>query len=542
MYEVKPNIRAKETLHLMSSAMQSHSASPANPSFAAARLHFERLVDHLASGPQLSASHADIEQTLHRDGLELMRLLFQDHLTLRAACERPRQVVGSDQRRRPERRRMRRQLMTRFGPVEVSRLSYGAGGRSSLRPLDAELNLPVEHASLGVRRLVAETACVASFDETCSQLRRTTAATCGKRQIEELVERGAEDFDTFYEGRAALALREANRTGSILVLTTDAKGVVMLHEHLREATRKAATAATHKLRGRLSAGEKKDRKRMAQVASVYTIAPLVRTPEQIMTSAQGRLAAAGERPRPEAKRVWASVEKEPAQVIREMFEEAERRDPKRRKRWVVLVDGNRTQRKLVQAEAARRGVEVEVVLDIVHVIEYVWGAAWCLFEKGDREAEAWVGERVVEILRGRARQVAAGIRRRATTRGLGAKERKGADACADYLITNATRCRYDEYLAWGLPIATGVIEGACRHLISDRLDITGARWSVGGAEAVLKLRSLRSSGDFEEYWSFHQGRELERTHLSEYAGGVIPQPIVPKTLQPRRLVASSPTE
>jgi hypothetical protein len=522
--------------------MQAHSASPANPSFAAARRHFERLVGHLASGPLLSASHAEIEQTLHRDGLELMRLLFQDHLALRAEREPRRQVVGSDLQQRPERRRMWRQLMTRFGPVAVSRLSYGAEGRSSLRPLDAELNLPVEHASLGVRRLAAETAAVSSFDETLSQLRRTTAAATGKRQVEELVERAARDFDAFYDVRAALALRDANRTGAILVLTTDAKGVVMLHEHLREATRKAAEATSHKLRTRLSAGEKKDRKRMAQVASVYTVAPYARTPEQIVTSASGPVAAPGERPRPHAKRVWASLEKAPREVISEMFDEAERRDPGRRKRWVVLVDGNRTQRKLVREEAARRGVEVTIVLDLVHVIEYVWGAAWCFFEKGSREAEAWVGQRVLEILRGRGSHVAAGIRRRATLRGLNAKQREGADACADYLIENAQRCRYDEYLASGLPVATGVIEGACRHLISDRLDITGARWSLAGAEAVLKLRSLRSSGDFEEYWNFHQLRELERNHLSAYAGGVIPQPVATQVRRPLRLVAPSATE
>lgn len=526
----------------MSSSMQAHSAASAHP-FAAAQARFTQITDRLSSGDLLACSHADIEDLLHCEGLELMRLLLQDHLSLRAVLEPAREVVGSDTQERPERRRMTRRLMTRFGSVEVSRLSYGAEGLASLRPMDAELNLPVEHASHGVRRLVAETAAVTSFDETVSHLRRTSGATTGKRQLEELVERAARDFDAFYEGRAALARREANRTGSILVLTTDAKGVVMLHEHLREATRKAAETAERKLRTRLSAGEKKDRKRMAQVASVYTVAPYPRTPEQIVTSGKGSVTAPDERPRPHAKRVWASVEKEPAEVIREMFEEAERRDPGRQKRWVVLVDGNRTQRKLVKAEAARRGVEVTVVLDIVHVIEYVWGAAWSFFEKGDREAEAWVGQRLLEILRGRASHVAAGIRRRATRRGLGTREREGADACAGYLLENTERCRYDEYLALGLPIATGVIEGACRHLISDRLDITGARWSLEGAEAVLKVRSLRSSGDFEEYWSFHQRRELERNHLSAYAGDVIPQPPASaEARRPLRLVNSSATE
>jgi hypothetical protein len=509
--------------------MQAQTAETANPAFAAARAHFDAIVTQLGSGPLLAASHAEVEDVLHRDGLELMRLLFQDHLTVRAAAEPDRQVTGADQMPRPERRRMQRQLMTRFGPVTVSRLSYGAERLVSLRPMDAELNLPVEHASHGVRRLVAQTASVASFDETLAELRRTTGAATGKRQIEELVERAARDVDAFYAERGALALREATRSGSILVLTTDAKGVVMRPEGLREATRRAAERAEQKLRTRLSAGEKVNRKRMAQVASVYTIAPFVRTPEQIVTSARSLEAARPERPRPQAKRVWASLEAGAREVVARMFDEAERRDPMRRKQWVALVDGSDTQMRLVREEAERRGVRLTIVLDVVHVIEYVWGAAWCFFPKGDAAAEEWVGTRLFDILRGRASHVAAGIRRSATLRGLTRAGRKRADACADYLLKYARQCRYDAYLAAGLPIATGVIEGACRHLVSDRLDITGARWGLEGAEAVLKLRSLRSSGDFDEYWAFHQRRELERIHLNGYAGGAIPQPLPSRT-------------
>ena len=130
-------------------------------------------------------------------------------------------------------------------------------------------------------------------------------------------------------------------------------------------------------------------------------------------------------------------------------------------------------------------------------------------------------ERAVRILEGHSSDVAAGIRRSATLRGLKPKNRKAADSCANYLLKKKDLLRYDVFLAAGSPIATGVIEGACRHLIKDRLDITGARWSVPGAEAVLRLRSLRSSGDFEEYWNFHLRQEWERNHLSRYPETVL---------------------
>jgi len=125
-------------------------------------------------------------------------------------------------------------------------------------------------------------------------------------------------------------------------------------------------------------------------------------------------------------------------------------------------------------------------------------------------------------MRGKSSDVAAGIRRSATLRELRAANRKPADKCANYLLKYGLRLHYDSYLAKGLPIATGVIEGACRYLVKDRMDITGARWGLLGAEAVLQLRSLRASGDFDEYWTFHEKREWERNHAARYADGYIP--------------------
>ena len=124
--------------------------------------------------------------------------------------------------------------------------------------------------------------------------------------------------------------------------------------------------------------------------------------------------------------------------------------------------------------------------------------------------------RAERILRGEASQVAAGMRRSATRRGLTGTSRKAVDACANYLLNHKAYLRYHEYLRDGLPIATGVIEGACRSLVQDRMDITGARWGLPGGEAVLKLRSLRASGDLDDYLAFHARCELERNHLRHY--------------------------
>jgi hypothetical protein len=134
------------------------------------------------------------------------------------------------------------------------------------------------------------------------------------------------------------------------------------------------------------------------------------------------------------------------------------------------------------------------------VLEYVWKAAWCFYPEADPAAEAWVRHQALAVLDGKATQVAGVIRRKATTAGLDRARRKSADEAASYLTKKARYLDYPTALNNGWPIATGVIEGACRHIVAGRLDITGARWGLEGAEAILKLRALRSNKDFDAYW------------------------------------------
>ena len=496
--------------------------------YAAADAVFADTKAYLCSREAQQMSESGLERELNRRGRELLRKLLQGHLEQRSPGEAAGRVEGADGVERSERRVHQRRLETTFGTVAVERLGYARSGHDSLHPLDAALNLPPERYSLEVRRRVAVAASSRSFDEALFDLSSTTGADVPKRQAEQLAARAAEDFDAFYEARRAAA-GEPPPEGSVVVLTFDGKGVVLHREDLREATRKAAERRRRQ-RGQLSPfkrlkpGEKKHAKRMATVAAVYATAPWVRSPEQFLQSLMPRLPGAKPpvvRPRPVAKRVWASLEHEPAEVVAEAMLEAERQDPEHVKRWVVLVDGAETQLDLVEAGAAAYGVDVTVVLDIIHVVEYVWKAAH-VFHRERPELEYWVWTRVQRILEGKARKVAAAMRRAATVAGLAKDTRKPVDTCADYLLKYAPYLHYDRYLAAGWPIATGVIEGACRYLVRDRMELTGARWRLVGAEAVLKLRALRASGDFDAYWDFHEAREYERNHAQRYADATPP--------------------
>jgi hypothetical protein len=516
--------------------MQAQPAMSVQNAFSRSREMFEGLCNRLERADAFAMTHAELERLLSTEGRELLRQMFQDHLDLRGVHEQAKphlQVVGEDEIERPHRRDATRALRTLIGDVTVPRIGYSQRGATSRFPMDAALNLPRDAFSLGVRYVVALAAASSSFDTAAQSIEAMTHTHVAKRQVEKLARAAADDFDAFYEEREAPKPADFS---SLLVLSCDAKGIVVRVEDLRPQTRKAALARCPRLKTRLTRGEKKFAKRMAMVTTVYTVAPHVRTGEDILADLTHETPPEKrKRPHAEQKRVWASIEKESEAAIAKLFDEAERRDPPHQMRWVVVLDGNKDQLACIKAEAARRGVTITVVLDFIHVLQYLWAASTAFHPETAAEREQWVLSRLLEILRGKASDVAGGMRRSATLRGLPASDRVAVDDCADYLIDYKAYLHYDEYLRDGLPIASGVIEGACRHLVNDRLGITGAHWSLFGAEAILQLRALKSSGDLEEYWKFHETREYERNHVHRYRTDV-PVPYHPNIRPALRVV------
>lgn len=494
---------------------------PLEPVYNQTRQALEQIVQGLETEQSSFMTHSELERDLEKKGRELMRILLQEHLDNRSPGECNTPVIDSEDENRSQSRLHKRELESIFGTVSVQRAGYGKEGAKSLHPMDAELNLPNERYSLELRHRAAIEATKNSFDETVACIKDYTAAHVPKRQVEELIIRAAQDFDDFYEKRLS-SIDPNQSTSSVLVVSVDGKGVVMLSRDLREQTRKAAEARKQKMNKRLSKGEKKNAKRMATVATVYTLAPYKRIPEDLVRKDSCTLNNSS-RPRPEQKRVWASLEKEPDQVIGDALNEANSRDPKRQKTWVALVDGNKYQIRILKRMAREKGLNLTIIVDIIHVIEYLWAAGRAFQQESGVDLEYWVQQRLLEILRGKSGFVAGGMRRSATRRKLSKKKREAVDICARYLLNNKKYLRFDLYFAQGLPIATGVIEGACRHLVKDRMEVSGARWSLQSAEAVLRLRALRSSNDFDEYWTYHEQCEYERNHKIRYKDGNIPQ-------------------
>lgn len=487
----------------------------ATSGFAEANVKFEDIKKALTSQDLLHASHGELERFLGSEGRELLRLLLQGHLDARGEARAVEPVVGDDGVERAQARpNTTRDLTTTVGTVKVTRTRYEARGVDGRHPTDAELELPAGRYSHELTRLLAQQAAQVSFERAIDFVAQTTGVAVPKRQAERLVRNASADFEAFYAARENGAPPSDK---AFLILSVDQKGVVVRHEDLLPATQKKA-ASGRKLETRFTRGEPRARKRMATVAAVYYIEPDVRDAASVIAGLRHiKPAVKAARPRPQNKRVWASLERPLSAVIAEMFDEAQRMDPERTRPWLVLIDGDQKLEAAIRKTARARGVEVNLVLDAIHALQYLWAAGHRLCPEGTAELETWVLERFERLLAGKASDVAAGMRRSATKRGLTTQQRAPIDTAATYFLKRKHLMLYDLCLEAGTPIATGVVEGTCRTLINDRLDITGARWSLKGAEAILKLRALMQSGDFDDYWAFHTDREHHRNHASKYA-------------------------
>jgi hypothetical protein len=508
------------------SAAYKHTSPEAIDAFASSRRMFDSMLQSAASARTIASGHADVEAAILAQGQGLLKQLYQDHLDLRHAQERRVDVVDETGAWRTERRVATRTLRSRLGDVTVTRFLYQAAGHEGRAPADAALRLCEDGFSMGVRKEVARLCASDAFAPAVETLERLTGVHVAHRQAEELARRAANDVCRFYSELPP----EPEADEGLLVLSFDAAGIVMRRESLRAATRKKAEnePTEAKFPPKLKSGKKPNRKRMAQVGAVYTVAPFVRTADDIVGELESLTPSPDDRtrplrPRPLNKRLYASIARSPADVIADGFRDALARDPERQRRWVVLLDGNADQLQAVSREARRIGVEITIVADLIHLIEYLWPAAYCFHAAGSDEARDWVVARVRALLEGADPvQVAAGMRRSATRRDV--FPRSAVDRCAEYMHTLAPYMRYGEALRDGLPIATGVIEGACRHLVRRRLDIGGARWTTEGAEAILLLRAVVLSGEFDDYWAFHEAQVFHRTHAVKYRGAV-PNPL-----------------
>ena len=404
--------------------------------------------------------------------------------------------------RRRESRHDRR-YVSGFGELTIGRYVYGTREtqKHEASPTDAWLGLPEGDFSYLLQEWDQSFCVQGSYEESRRTVERVLGIGQSVRSLEQMNVSMAEGVGAFWESQPVPPAKEE---GSILVLTADGKGVPMR----REASRDPPA-----VRGRRKKGEKANQKQMACVGAVYTIEPFVRTAEDVVDELR-RDHRREDRPEPRHKQLRAELTREingtevngKDRIFSWFAEEVKARNPRAGQPVVCVMDGERALWKMLLTWVPG----VVCILDLFHVLERLWQAAHCFHPEGSEAAQAFVTDRLVRLLRGEVGYVIGGLKQMATKQKLRGSRRGQLLAAIGYLKRNRRFMRYDVYLAAGYPIGSGVAEGACRHLVKDRMERTGMRWRVPGAQAMLDLRAVYINGDWDAFQA-HRIQEERRT-------------------------------
>jgi hypothetical protein len=401
-------------------------------------------------------------------------------------------------------KRHKRRYVSIFGEFRLRRVVYGSREKQKIEfvPLDNRLQLP-EGAFSYLLQDWDQSLCVEeAFQKASATMWRMLELKQSVDSLEHMNQEMAKEATTFMLNQPQ---PQPEEEGEIAVASADQKGVV-LRRQPDDPPPKA-----HRTKG-----EKASQKRMATVGTVYTVDRYRRTPEEVLAALfRDAPQSSRDRPQPQQKEVWASLPRDdvPGSGIESVYAwmtgELFLRGRGKEKPLVFLSDG---QEALWQARREWLPERAVDILDLLHVTPRLWKAAHVFHAEGSLEAEDFVRERVLRVLQGKAAGVVRGLREMATKRGLiGAKKKTITAVCA-YLEANLERMRYDEYLQAGYPIASGAIEGACRHLVKDRMERAGMHWTVPGAQAMLDIRSIHVSGLWDEYQNYRIKHETGRLY------------------------------
>ena len=266
---------------------------------------------------------------------------------------------------------------------------------------------------------------------------------------------------------------------------------------------------------RLGKGEKHGRKKEAIVTSVYSIEPSPRTPEQVVASYYDQISLSNPS-QPQNKHLWATLDGKAAALSR-LSTQVQPRAGQHIRYKIALCDGCPS----LQARLTQYFPDFIQILDFIHANEYLWKVANALFGETDERRLAWMKQHTLQLLSGKTRRLIAEFRRLAKQPKTRKSTRTQLLATAKYFERNLPFMDYPTYLAHGWPIASGVIEGACRHLVKDRCELSGMRWSQRGAENLLRLRAVAENNDWDEYHAYHK----QQRHLRLYGSLLLnPQP------------------
>jgi hypothetical protein len=390
-----------------------------------------------------------------------------------------------------------------FGEMQIARTAYGKreGQKQEIIPLDARLNLPESDFSYVLQSWDQELCVNNSYKKSSHTIEEILGIGQSVRSLETMNRAMAGEVETYWQ---SLPTPEANQEGGILVATLDGKGVPIV--------RRGAEAKSPKTQERRKKGEKANKTKQVNMAVVYSIAPFPRTAEDVINELQ-RKEQKEKRPAPCHKRMRAEMSREvegkeisgKETGFEWAAQEVAQRNPEGKKTVVCLMDGE-----LALWRKAETYLPNAIgILDLFHVMEYLWLAGYCFYKEGSEAAKTFVTACLRRILQGEIGRVIGGLKQRETKHPLKGYLKKQLKSVITYFENHRQFMHYDYYLDCGYPIGSGVAEGACRYVVKDRMEQTGMRWTVKGAQAMLSLRAVFLNGDWKDFQQYRIRQQQE---------------------------------
>jgi hypothetical protein len=466
------------------------------------RQEFEMLLEFVNGEAAQQATADQIERGLFKllltMGAKLLTLFFV--MRSEACCRMS--LQRADGQRLEYERDSKRSYYSIFGKLSLWRPYFYQAGLGGELPLDAELGLGEDRYSDLLREISDYLGVYNVYHKTSEILFRLLGLKLSIGAIESNLAEDATQVEAYYAQKPAPDLAEE---AEILVVQADGKGVPMVLEAPSEPP------------VRLGKGQKRGRKKEAVVTTIYTIAPKPRTPQQVLDSffhsppTDAARKKSSPSPKPQHKQIWATLAGKETALARLAQQVAAREGPHLQHR-VALCDGFEP----LQTRLKSQFPEFTLILDFIHADEYLWAVANSLLGETDPERERWMAEQTLHLLSGQTQQVITAFQQMAQDEQYTAKQRAQLEKTAAYFQRNLPYMDYQRYLTQGWPIASGVIEGACRHFVKDRCELSGMRWTPAGVENLLRLRAVAENGDWDEYHLFRKQQRQSRLYAQPY--------------------------
>ena len=381
-----------------------------------------------------------------------------------------------------------------FGDLEISNAYFWEKGNNGISPIKKELHLPKQHFSYLLQKWTQMFCVDISHEKSRRNLKEIFGIDIWSGQMESINKSASKSVDSFYQKRKKLEQEEP-----LLVVQVDGKGIVM-RENLKKATQGQ----------RQKKGEKNGKKKMSTVTAVYGIEQNIRSADDIIrteTDIKTQSLVVLDKKKgviPQNKVVRATLEGKD-RAFQNMAEEVTLRDPEGKKDHIALMDGE----KALANKTEEYLPGFTIILDLFHVMERLWSLSYFFHKEGSDEALRWVRKYLKMFLTGKVGYAIGGILQSAKKKGIKPDRIEAMKKHLRYFETKKEYMKYDEYLKKGYPIGSGVIEGTCRSLVNDRMELSGMHWSEKGAEAMLELRSIKINGFWNEYWEYHISDQKE---------------------------------